>query len=65
MLTGPCQLPVSPGECESYQVRYYYDAPSEQCESFIYGGCGGNENRFDTEAGCKLRCAPAPLPSGE
>ena len=35
---------------------YYYDANVNRCYPFIYGGCGGNYNRFATEGSCLGRC---------
>lgn len=26
------------------------------CEKFIYGGCGGNANQFDTQTQCNWKC---------
>ena len=28
------------------------------CEEFIYGGCGGNENNFETLEECNQQCNP-------
>ena len=42
--------------CNAYMPRYYYDYTSKQCKEFIYGGCGGNGNRFATKEECEKRC---------
>ena len=35
---------------------YYYDSKANECYPFVYGGCGGNLNRFATEGSCLGRC---------
>ncbi|XP_038615324.1 carboxypeptidase inhibitor SmCI-like isoform X2 [Tachyglossus aculeatus] len=51
-----CQLPYSVGLCKARILRYYFDAETKQCEEFIYGGCGGNENQFHTLEECRNAC---------
>nr|P0DQR1.1 RecName: Full=Kunitz-like toxin PcKuz3; AltName: Full=Kunitz-type serine protease inhibitor PcKuz3; AltName: Full=PI-sphenopitoxin-Pc1c; Short=PI-SPTX-Pc1c [Palythoa caribaeorum] len=51
-----CQQPVKPGLCEAYIPRFFYNTSSKQCEKFIYGGCGGNSNRFLTMKACQDKC---------
>lgn len=46
------------GACAGYHVRWYYDATREQCSQFVYGGCLGNANNFDTRELCQERCEP-------
>lgn len=36
--------------------RYYFDQETKTCKTFIYGGCYGNGNNFDTEEHCLKVC---------
>lgn len=51
-----CALAAVAGDCDDYQSLWYYDAPTDRCLKFVYGGCGGNENRFNSREDCELRC---------
>ncbi|XP_048477814.1 carboxypeptidase inhibitor SmCI-like, partial [Plutella xylostella] len=57
-----CILPPEPGKCKARLPRYYFDPKTGSCSSkFIYGGCGGNDNRFVTETQCKDTCSSKPF----
>ncbi|KAG1650386.1 Papilin [Nymphon striatum] len=47
------------GSCVEYQERYYYDDNEKRCRRFIYGGCDGNENNFQTRESCEASCISA------
>ena len=51
-----CQLPSEAGLCKAGIQRWYYNKKEGKCLTFIYGGCGGNANRFTTKAACEQRC---------
>lgn len=51
-----CESNVDVGTCDTYVIMWYYNTTHSQCMQFYYGGCGGNENRFPTEAACAQRC---------
>jgi hypothetical protein len=51
-----CKMTVDSGQCTNYIDMFYYDTFTAQCQSFIYGGCGGNRNRYRTKEECFQRC---------
>ncbi|XP_073485701.1 carboxypeptidase inhibitor SmCI-like [Aquarana catesbeiana] len=53
-----CDQLLKPDSCKGYIPRYYYDKETGTCKSFIYGGCGGNENNFTTKEKCEATCMP-------
>ncbi|KAM9426016.1 WAP, Kazal, immunoglobulin, Kunitz and NTR domain-containing protein 2-like [Pholidichthys leucotaenia] len=61
-LLGPCGLPTLQGPCKSYEPRWAYSSNLQQCRSFIYGGCEGNDNNFDSKEACEEMC---PYPKSQ
>lgn len=62
----PCSLPLDEGSCTAYTLRWYHRAVAggtESCHPFVYGGCGGNANRFGTREACERRCPPRVVQS--
>lgn len=51
-----CDLPPNPGPCDAAFERWYYDSSTGHCETFTYGGCGGNANRYLSKALCMESC---------
>ncbi|KAK8779762.1 hypothetical protein V5799_018897, partial [Amblyomma americanum] len=47
-----------PGPCFGYFPRYYFDKENRTCQQFIYGGCQGNGNNFETKELCEYSCDP-------
>jgi len=60
-----CSLPQVRGNCLAYFPRYSFNSATGACEFFIYGGCQGNANRFETLEECDERCASELLLSDE
>ena len=56
-MTDKCTLQPDTGPCRASIPSYYYNTASGNCEKFIYGGCDGNENRFETAAQCVANCS--------
>lgn len=53
---GACALPFEAGDCDGAIPVYARNAHTGQCSPQIYGGCGGNENRFATYLECVHSC---------
>ena len=61
----PCGLPKVVGPCRMAIRVYYFNAATGTCTQFIYGGCGGNANRFATKKECKKRCEDSDTDTDE
>ncbi|KAK4325646.1 hypothetical protein Pmani_003739 [Petrolisthes manimaculis] len=44
------------GYCEGSIRRWHFNPETNQCQTFRYGGCGGNLNNFETEEECLNAC---------
>jgi hypothetical protein len=51
-----CSLPEQPGNCDAYEPSFWHNPKTGLCEPFVYGGCGGNANRFATRDACLAAC---------
>lgn len=51
-----CSLPAETGPCKASIKAWYYDSQKKTCKPFVYGGCGGNGNNFESRGKCDSRC---------
>uniref|UniRef100_A0A671RT52 Amyloid-beta A4 protein n=1 Tax=Sinocyclocheilus anshuiensis TaxID=1608454 RepID=A0A671RT52_9TELE len=52
------------GPCRAMLARWYFVREEGLCAPFIYGGCGGNRNNFESEEYCLSVCSRVlPTPS--
>ncbi len=70
ILADRCSQPKAPGPCVSYMTRWFYNTETGSCETFVYGGCEGNRNKFLTQEECEGECitesspqTPSPMPA--
>ncbi|XP_055964325.1 collagen alpha-3(VI) chain-like [Sorex fumeus] len=62
--TNICRLAKDIGTCRKFILKWYFDVDTNSCARFWYGGCGGNENRFNSQSECEKVCNPVLLKSG-
>ncbi|XP_077494754.1 PI-stichotoxin-She2a-like [Amblyomma americanum] len=51
-----CRPAPVAGLCKAYFQRWHFDMAAGACKPFVYGGCGGNANRYDTQRECEIAC---------
>ncbi|CAF1573886.1 unnamed protein product [Adineta steineri] len=52
-----CQQMPDIGQCKAIIEQYYFNPQSSSCQIFIWGGCGGNQNRFNSRYECERTCS--------
>uniref|UniRef100_A0A8K9UZA5 Amyloid beta (A4) precursor-like protein 2 n=1 Tax=Oncorhynchus mykiss TaxID=8022 RepID=A0A8K9UZA5_ONCMY len=66
-----CTLEAETGPCRASMARWHFDMTTRKCVRFVYGGCAGNRNNFDSEEYCMASvcssdpalCPPPPPPA--
>lgn len=58
LIADVCSLPKVSGPCFAYFHRWWYNKKIKQCTGFIFGGCKGNANNFQTKDICQSYCLP-------
>ncbi|XP_073074656.1 tissue factor pathway inhibitor isoform X2 [Manis javanica] len=54
-----CALKADDGPCKAMMKRFFFNIHTQKCEEFVYGGCEGNQNRFESLEECKEKCTRA------
>uniref|UniRef100_UPI0037E83205 amyloid beta precursor like protein 2 isoform X2 n=1 Tax=Semicossyphus pulcher TaxID=241346 RepID=UPI0037E83205 len=57
-----CTLEAETGPCRASMPRWHFDMSQKKCVRFIYGGCAGNRNNFDSEEYCMAVCKRLTMP---
>lgn len=51
-----CDRAIQHGNCSYNITRFGYSVKEDKCVSFIWGGCGGSQNRYNTIEECEHVC---------
>ncbi|XP_035857308.1 amyloid-like protein 2 isoform X3 [Sander lucioperca] len=57
-----CTLEAETGPCRASMPRWHFDMSQRKCVRFVYGGCAGNRNNFDSEEYCMAVCKRLTIP---
>uniref|UniRef100_A0AAQ5XCN5 Amyloid-beta A4 protein n=1 Tax=Amphiprion ocellaris TaxID=80972 RepID=A0AAQ5XCN5_AMPOC len=52
-----CWAQAESGPCHAMLERWYFVPEQARCAPFLFGGCGGNRNNFDSEEYCLAVCS--------
>ncbi|KHJ98222.1 Kunitz/Bovine pancreatic trypsin inhibitor domain protein [Oesophagostomum dentatum] len=52
-----CKKELETGPCRALFKKYGYSTKEKKCVEFVYGGCKGNENNFETMEECQKKCS--------
>lgn len=51
-----CKPTPERGWCKGFEERWFFNVTSGTCQTFIYRGCGGNDNNYETQHECEITC---------
>uniref|UniRef100_A0A6Q2YB90 Amyloid-beta A4 protein n=1 Tax=Esox lucius TaxID=8010 RepID=A0A6Q2YB90_ESOLU len=58
-----CWAHAESGPCHAMLERWFFVPDKGTCAPFLFGGCGGNRNNFDSEEYCLSVCSSSVLPT--
>uniref|UniRef100_A0A0K8W2P0 Kunitz-type proteinase inhibitor kalicludin-3 n=1 Tax=Bactrocera latifrons TaxID=174628 RepID=A0A0K8W2P0_BACLA len=58
MIPDDCYQPREIGRCFGIFPRFSFNLNTKRCEKFVYGGCDGNANNFESKEACEKLCRP-------
>ncbi|KAI4879840.1 hypothetical protein NFI96_025628 [Prochilodus magdalenae] len=61
---GHCLTPKKVGPCKGSFPRWHYNAASNRCEEFIFGGCLANNNNYVSKQECFDACNGTTVAAG-
>ncbi|KAI9513680.1 hypothetical protein NQZ68_040578 [Dissostichus eleginoides] len=60
-----CGADPEAGPCRAAFQNWFYSRETGSCQTFIYGGCQGNKNNYETKQHCMDTCTVRVLPSSK
>ncbi|XP_062968398.1 kunitz-type protease inhibitor 2 [Cynocephalus volans] len=52
-----CRVSKVVGRCRASILRWWYNVTDGSCQQFVYGGCEGNDNNYQSKEECLEKCA--------
>ena len=56
-ISAVCWAQAESGPCHAMLERWYFVPDKGSCAPFLFGGCGGNRNNFESEEYCLAVCS--------
>lgn len=56
-VSAVCWARAESGPCRAMLERWYFNPEKRRCVPFLFGGCGGNRNNFESEEYCLAVCS--------
>ncbi|CAO2626104.1 Kunitz-type protease inhibitor 2 [Lemmus lemmus] len=57
-----CGVSKVVGKCRASIPRWWYNVTDGSCQPFVYGGCEGNGNNYQSKEECLAKCAGVTVP---
>ncbi|XP_056295328.1 kunitz-type protease inhibitor 2 isoform X1 [Pseudoliparis swirei] len=61
--TERCGAEPQVGPCRAAFEHWFYNGKTGSCQSFIYGGCRGNQNNYVSKESCMATCTGVTSPA--
>lgn len=63
-VSAVCWARAESGPCHAMLERWFFIPEKGRCAPFLFGGCGGNRNNFESEEYCLAVCSSSRKSQG-